>query len=193
MRLVILCILSVIIIPANAQVVVNPKLNEALVKGEKSFFQLFSLDIQYPEKARREGIMGLSVLSFEVDCDQNITNIQFHNKLGYGIEEELTRQLTSLSCQWKKCEVRLPETTIDLKLCFSINHVYEAREADIVINAFGNFKTLSDKTLIRRLNKSLKKNQPETAITNVDLLLMRHPFNPEYKEVKQILDKYPSK
>lgn len=59
--------------------------------GEGEMMKFLEKNIDYPPVAKENGIEGRVVLSFIVDKDGNISNIEVMKKLGWGLEEEAVR------------------------------------------------------------------------------------------------------
>ena len=172
---------------ARSQDKINANLNESLVYGTKEFYREMGMKLGYPLEARRNGVMGLSVFSFRVDCNNEVVDMNFETILNYGIEEEITRQMQALKVNWKPCNVR-PNERIRIKIAFGINKVYEPEEVEIMVNAMGDYRVISDKTLRKQLNKAVKKNKAEKAQEYLKILLARYPFNEEYLKLQTQLN-----
>lgn len=172
----------------SGQEILNADLNDAMVNGETEFYQELLMNIRFPSEARKNGIMGLSIFSFNVNCKSKITNLKFESTLDYGIEDEIRNQLNTLKFKWKSCGQRGDSVKILVKLAFSINSQYHPKEADVVVNAMGNFPVIPDKQLMDDLNIALKRNKTEEAKKYLKLLLLRYPFDNEYLKLERQLN-----
>lgn len=172
---------------SNSQEVRNSKLNDALVSGSEGFYQELSMNIRYPRDARISGLIGLSVFSFKVNCNDEIVDLKFATKLEKGIEVEIARQLQTLSFNWKKCDERSEDQTIEIKIAFGINRNYSPEAADIVVNAIGDFPVETDEQLIKKLNKAIEKNKYDKAKKPLEALILRYPYNTEYRKISRLL------
>ena len=61
--------------------------------GLKGFYQFLGKKIKYPSMARRAGVEGKVIVSFVVDKDGSLTDIQVLRGIGYGCDEEALRVL----------------------------------------------------------------------------------------------------
>jgi TonB family protein len=61
--------------------------------GMKAFYEYLGRTIRYPEAARKQKIQGKVQLSFMVEKDGSLTNIEVKKKLGGGTDEEAVRVL----------------------------------------------------------------------------------------------------
>lgn len=174
---------------ANAQSVTNIELDEALVNGEGDFFRPLGQKLQYPAEARGNGIVGLSIFTFKVNCNQEVIDLKFESELDYGIENEITIQLNTLKFNWKLCEQRDNNKLFRLEIGFGINNKYKPESAQLVVNALGDFHVVSDKRLMKKLNKSLKKNEMIKVSEYLKSLLLRFPYNQEYLKLQEELNK----
>lgn len=172
----------------SAQEILNADLNEAMVNGETEFYQELLMNIRFPSEARKNGIMGLSIFSFNVNCKSEITDLKFKSTLNYGIEDEIRNQLNTLKFNWKPCGQRIDSVKILVKVAFSMNSQYHPKEADVVVNAMGNFPVIPDKQLMDDLNIALKRNKTEEAKKHLKLLLLRYPYDDEYLKLEQQLN-----
>lgn len=70
--------------------------------GEEAFYTYISQNLRYPLQARRMGIEGAFLISFDIDSIGDLTNVHllYPNEDPGGISEEITRVLTSLPPAW---------------------------------------------------------------------------------------------
>lgn len=174
---------------AQSQEITNPKLNEALLNGESEFYHELAMNINYPRDARNNGVIGLSISNFKVNCDGQISHLNFQTTLGFGIEQEIIEKLQTLTFNWKPCEQRNENEIFSLKIAFGINGLYDPIKTDILVNAMvGDTYVISDQKLQKTLNKAIKKNDFEKAQEILKILLLRYPFDEEYLNVQQQLN-----
>jgi hypothetical protein len=157
-------------------------LDSMYTDGEPAFFERLSKTLRYPAAARTNGVMGLSAVSFKVDCNNKPHAFIFTTKMGFGIEDELQKTLVKSVDNWIECNKRDTSQRINLKVAFSINKLYRGEYADLVFNAMGNFPGVSDEQLKKDLEKALEKNQREKAQAALTKLVMRFPYNQEYRK-----------
>jgi hypothetical protein len=164
----------------------NPKifdktLNGSYKTGEEGFFRYMSLTLRYPAKARTNGVMGLSVFAFKVNCDNKPYSLQFKTKLGFGIEEEIESLIKKTEGHWLPCSERDTVGWINVKVGFTINGLYNPEDSFIVLTAHGDFPGVSDDTLINDLRKATEKNKTKNMRAALTKLVMRFPYNQEYR------------
>ncbi len=68
--------------------------------GLQKFYTFINENIKYPEEAVKNKIQGNVLLSFVVEKDGKLSNINVDRKVGYGTDEEAKR-VVSLSEKWK--------------------------------------------------------------------------------------------
>jgi hypothetical protein len=128
------------------------------------------------------GVMGLSSFAFKVDCNGKPHSFKFKTKLGFGIEEELETTIAKKLDQWTDCAVRDTSTWVNIKAAFVLNGLYKSPDADLVFTAHGPFPGVSDDQLLKDLEKATKKGKDEDARAALTKLVMRFPYNQEYKK-----------
>lgn len=64
--------------------------------GQKALFQFLGKELKYPEAARENGIQGSVVLSFVIEKDGSITNVQVIREIGGGCTEEALRVVQNM-------------------------------------------------------------------------------------------------
>ena len=67
--------------------------------GMANFYKLISNNIKYPDAAKKNNIEGTVFVSFVVEKDGSLTDIQALKKLGHGTDEEAIRVM-ELSEKW---------------------------------------------------------------------------------------------
>jgi hypothetical protein len=156
-------------------------LNANYLNGEVAFCDYLSAKIKYPKKAKMNGVIGLSVFSFSVDCENTPENFIFTTKLGSKIEEEIKKAILSTKGNWKECGKGNSGSRINLKIAFSINFLYSPDEVDCVIDEVSRFKVLEDAALQKKMEVALKGKDFKKAKNALELLLKRYPFNEGYQ------------
>lgn len=68
--------------------------------GEKEFKNFLAENIQYPESAMENGIDGTVVISFQIDVDGTISNIQFKNNVDNSLNKEAERLFRLTNGNW---------------------------------------------------------------------------------------------
>ncbi len=67
---------------------------------EASFLEYIAKSVRYPQPAREQGIQGEVIVSFVVEADGTITNVQVEKGIGGGCDEEAVRVIKSMP-RWK--------------------------------------------------------------------------------------------
>jgi TonB family protein len=68
--------------------------------GEAEMMKFLGSNIRYPKEAHENGLEGLVVISFVVETDGRLSDIQPVKKLGSGTDEEAVRVVQMMSGQW---------------------------------------------------------------------------------------------
>jgi len=164
----------------------DERLNKSYKSGEEGFVRFVASTLNYPVEARTKGVMGLSVLAFKVDCDGKPYGLLFKTKLGFGIEQEIERVIKKTKGDWLPCNERDTLGWINFKISFTLNNLYDSPEAFLQMSANGDFPGVSDDTLIADLKKATEENKPEEVRMALTKLVMRFPYNQEYR--KQLIE-----
>ena len=69
--------------------------------GEAAMLKFLGSNIRYPQEASATGLEGLVVVSFVVDTDGSISDVQTLKKLGQGTDEEAQRVIKLMDGKWK--------------------------------------------------------------------------------------------
>ena len=68
--------------------------------GEQAMMKFVAQNVKYPEKAKDEGISGRVFISFVVEKDGSISNVEVKRGIGGGCDEEAVRVISSMP-KWK--------------------------------------------------------------------------------------------
>jgi protein TonB len=77
--------------------------NDKLQCANQKMLTYISSQVKYPNEARNDGIQGTVVVSFIVDENGNLTNLEFVKKIGGGCDEETMRvfeEMAKLPQKW---------------------------------------------------------------------------------------------
>ena len=66
------------------------------IGGESAMYEFIGKNIKYPDEAKKEGIQGRVFISFVVEKDGQISNIEILRGIGGGCDEEAVRVLKSM-------------------------------------------------------------------------------------------------
>ncbi|MBN2681771.1 MAG: energy transducer TonB [Bacteroidales bacterium] len=65
-------------------------------QGEMALYSHFFQNLKFPEEAKKKTIDAVISLSYEVMPDSTVGNITVLKKIGYGVDEEITKILKPL-------------------------------------------------------------------------------------------------
>jgi protein TonB len=85
--------------------------------GEAAFTAYLNNHLEYPSVAKEQGIEGRVILSTVIDENGNLTNIQIHQGIGGGCEDEVSRVFNQMPA-WKPA--RRSGNSVKTMQCFSI-------------------------------------------------------------------------
>ena len=176
-------------------------LNANYEGGSKAFAKTIMMAINYPLEARENGITGELKARLYLDKEGKIQKMEYLNKLGYGIEEEVTQVVHLTEGKWTASET---ERIFD----FSIAFLFEEKknmEADLIVIAHGSpshtynppvfespyngtFKT--NKQLEKAYIRQIKKPNFKQAKAICEELLIRVPDSDKYKTWYEEIQKY---
>ena len=91
---------EIVIIEQAAPIHVNVELMPCFIGGEEELFKWLAKNIKYPQLAIETGVMGTVVVTFVVEKDGNISNVQLLNDIGGRCGEEAIRVVKSMP-KWK--------------------------------------------------------------------------------------------
>ncbi len=156
-------------------------------KGEMEKF--LTQNMKYPPDAMFNSIAGLSVVSFKIDCVNEPSDIRFETTLGYGFEEAVKDALLLTKGKWSDCNEISNNGRVSVKIAFSINNVFLPVDADVYVNIIeeGNL-IMDDRTLVEKVNDNVKKEKYAKAKKYLELLILRYPYNEDYKKLMHQLD-----
>lgn len=157
-------------------------LDSAYKNGVDAFWQTLAKKVEYPKDARTKGVMGLSSFAFKVGCDNIPHSFLFKTKIGYGIEEEIETAIKACLTDWVDCGKRDSAEWMNFRIAFGLNDLYKPTDADVKITGLGPFPGESDEKIISDLERALKKGQDNYARLALSRLILRFPYNQEYRK-----------
>lgn len=167
----------------SAQKIFDEGINKSYKGGEEAFAMYLGGKLRYPADARRSEIMGLCVVAFKVDCNNKPNEFLFKTKLGFGIEDEVRNVISSTEGSWLPCAERDTLRWMNFKIAFTINDLYKSPDAFLVLTAKGHVSGASDQSLINDLEWAMKKEKTDKAREVLTLLVMRFPYNQDYRKM----------
>jgi protein TonB len=89
--------------------------------GKKAYQEFIRMNLRYPDEALAAKVEGRVNLSFEVNDNGDVFNIQVMNSLGYGCDEEAVRLVSLLKYDKVKNRGVRVKSTIKTAIEFRIN------------------------------------------------------------------------
>lgn len=90
--------------------------------GMEAFYKFLSKHMRFPEEAKREGISGKLFVSFVINTEGNLVEIEFVKKAGFGMEESVATVLEK-SPKWSPGLVGNQQVSTKMILPVSFNLV----------------------------------------------------------------------
>jgi protein TonB len=85
---------------ANEKPLIIVECPPCFIGGDDAMYKWLGENIKYPQEARESGISGTVVVTFVVEKDGSITNVEPLNKIGGGCEQEAVR-VVKLMPKWR--------------------------------------------------------------------------------------------
>lgn len=70
-------------------------------EGLQAFLNYIGSNIRYPEEAKKQGIEGKVFIRFVVTREGSITKVEVEKGIGYGLDDEAVRVISSYDKKWK--------------------------------------------------------------------------------------------
>ncbi len=161
------------------------------IGGFHSFERLFYKTVEYPEIAKKNCVIGISIVRFEVDCKGEIKNLIINNPLGWGIDQQIQFFLRETMGNWNICSDD-KYTRFEVPIQFIINET-ETNSTDAMmiyqVDLVG-YKCKGDSFYREKLDLALEKNSDKKAYRYLKELIKRDPYNTELTSLrKEILDR----
>jgi len=154
--------------------------------GKDALEKFFTANIVYPSEAVFNGVDGLLVFSFKIDCNDKPYDIVYQTNLGSGIEETVESVLRKTKGEWINCNDLPQDYIMTLKLTFSINSVYMPNpdEVDFSFNIDReNLHILTDQELIDEINSLNEMRKFKLSRKYIIKLINRYPYDEDYKRL----------
>jgi len=156
--------------------------------GYYSFERLFFKTVEYPEMAKKNCVVGIMIVRFEVDCEGKIKNLVIKNPMYWGIDAQVQDFLTKTMGNWNKCTDD-KYTRFEIPIQFTINDTEtNSKDGLIILQAeLVGYKCKGDSYFQEKLDKALEKNSRKKALRYIDELIKRNPYNAQlYDQRKEI-------
>jgi hypothetical protein len=155
--------------------------------GSGEFERMLISKVAYTPEARKNCLNNVVILSFSVDCNNNLSELKLRNAPYFGINEQLTVFYESIVDQWNTC-VDERYTRFEIPVQFLIEGTKTSGRGFIVIEEKNpGYKCKSDQYYLENIEKHRKKGRLKKALEMTDILIKRDPYNQDYFELKKSL------
>ncbi len=153
--------------------------------GSGEFERVFFTIVDYTEEARKGCIMGVSIMSFKVSCDNKISDFRIKNPLGNGLNEKLGQFFSATEGQWNTCSDE-KYTKFEIPIMFIIENAETAGKGYLTVEGkYPGFKCKSDAYFLEEFEKLKTKKRSKKALQALDELIRRDPYNNDYIDLKK--------
>ncbi len=162
-------------------------LNYRYKGGFYSFEKKFNNTVEYPEIAKMNCVVGVSLVSMKVDCDGNIEDLRIKTPLGYGIDQEISKFFNSTEGEWNTCKDD-KYTKFDIAIQFILVGTDTKTGDALLVKEAKNpgFLCNPDEYYIKKINKYMEKKKWKKVLPFLDVMIRRDPYNSEYFEMKKL-------
>jgi len=161
--------------------------------GSGEFEHVFFSTVTYPENAKNNCIIGTTILSFTVSCDNEIGNFSLRNPLHYGLNEELQKFLSATKDMWNTCNDD-KYTKFEVPVLFNLIGTETGAKGFLTLEEDNpGFKCKDDSYYFEQFERLREKKKVKKATKMLDMLIRRDPYNTEYYDLKRELIESKSK
>ena len=158
--------------------------------GFYAFERLFLKTVKYTDVARQNCVIGIMVVTFQVDCDGVLRNVKIKNPLHYGLDQEIQKFMAATQGHWNKCRDD-KYTRFAVPIQFTMQGT-QTDSLDPLISLNGKnpgYVCTGDDEYYQKAKEALAKKKGRKAKTYLEILIKRNPFNDEYYDLmKKALD-----
>lgn len=153
--------------------------------GSGEFEKVFFSHVEYSEEARKGCIMGVTIMSFKVSCDNKISDFRLKNPLGNGLNEKLGQFFSATEGQWNSCSDE-KYTKFEIPILFIIENAETAGKGYLTVEGkYPGFKCKSDAYFLEEFEKLKAKKKTKKALQALDELIRRDPYNNDFIDLKK--------
>ena len=162
--------------------------------GFYSFERIFLQNAKYTDDARINCVIGIMVVSFQVDCDGTLRNIRIKNPLHHGLDDQVTKFMQATNGHWNNCH-----DNRYIKFSIPIQFTMEGTKTDsidAVISLVGKnpgYVCNSDDYYLQKAKEALAKKKGKRAQPFIEILIRRDPFNNDYFDMMKQAMEYSKK
>jgi len=146
--------------------------------GFHSFERLFLKTVEYPEYTKKQCVVGMTIVRFEVDCEGEIKNLVIKNPMRWGLDQQIEAFFQATVGNWNKCDDE-KYTRFEIPIQFTINET-ETNSIDAMLvyqEELTGYTCKSDDYFREKLDKAIEKNSKKKAIKYVSELIRRNPYD----------------
>jgi len=161
-------------------------LNYRYKGGYYNFEKLFNQKVTYPEEARNNCILGITILTITVDCDGTVSDVRIKNSLGYGIDDAISLFMNETTGHWNTCSD--PKyTKVEIPIQFRTEGTQTAEGVALLTCIANNpgFVCNDDEYYLKKVERLMEKKKGRKAIEILNVLIKRNPYNSNYYEMKK--------
>ncbi len=152
--------------------------------GFYGFKALFLKTVKYTDIARKNCVIGIMVVSFQVDCDGTLHNVRIENPLHFGLDEAMTKFMAVTKGHWNRCH-NIKYTRFSVPFQFTMKGT-QTDSLNAVISLLGKnpgYVCSGDDYYLRKAKEALAKRRGRRAKTYIETLIRRNPFNTDYYDM----------
>jgi len=153
--------------------------------GYYSFERLFFKTVEYNEVAKKNCVVGIMIVRFDVDCEGEIKNLVIKNPLRWGLDAQVQGFLQATMGNWNTCTDD-KYTRFEVPIQFTINDT-ETNSTDgmIILQAdLTGYNCKGDSYFQEKLDDALEKNKKKKAVKYLDELIKRNPYDSDLYDLR---------
>lgn len=155
--------------------------------GSGEFERQLLANVEYTDRARRECVVGVVILSFSVTCDNELSDFRMRNPLGYGMNEVLRSFFEGTENHWNTCNDER-YTRFEIPVLFTLEGtVTDAKGFFTVEGKNPGYRCRPDSYYMDRYERFMERGRTRKAIEMIDILIKRDPMNSTYTDLKRNL------
>ena len=155
--------------------------------GSGAFEKVFFEHVSYTPEARQNCVVGTVILSFTVDCNNNMSDFRMRSPLHHVLNEKLQEFYKATEGQWNSCEDER-YTRFEIPVLFTIEGTETAAQGFLVFEEEAKgLKCRSDAWFLEQYEKHKGRKKVKMALQALDALIQRDPYNQQYIEMKRSL------
>lgn len=165
---------------------VMKQLDYRYIGGFYSFEKLFNQNVTYPEVLQKNCIMGIVIVSFNVNCQGVLTDFSIKNPIDRSINEELAKLFDLTEGHWNECKDE-KYSRFEIPIQFRIKDV-ETNMTDAVFvceTDTPGYVCNDDEYYLKKAEKLVEKGHGKKANKYLDILIKRDPYNLHYYDLKK--------